>query len=128
MIASSTGASAQSRSIEHDLPPFEGLEVSDGFKITLSKGDSYSAKLTMDDALESYVQCYVKAGVLHIGIDSKNADIYLEPDGVHYTAEGRSLYASKLSTALLEALGDTDPADEIPPVSNQAANVDNTSP
>ena len=72
MIASSTGASAQSRSIEHDLPPFEGLEVSDGFKITLSKGDSYSAKLTMDDALESYVQCYVKAGVLHIGIDSKN--------------------------------------------------------
>ena len=71
MIASSTGASAQSRSIEHDLPPFEGLEVSDGFKITLSKGDSYSAKLTMDDALESYVQCYVKAGVLHIGIDSK---------------------------------------------------------
>lgn len=63
-----------------------------------------------------------------LGIDSKNADIYLEPDGVHYTAEGRSLYASKLSTALLEALGDTDPADEIPPVSNQAANVDNTSP
>lgn len=72
MIASSACAFAQSRSIEHDLPPFEGLEVSDGFKITLSKGDSYSAKLTMDDALESYVQCYVKSGVLHIGIDSKN--------------------------------------------------------
>ena len=63
-----------------------------------------------------------------LGIDSKNADIYLEPDGVHYTAAGRSLYASKLSAALLKALGAADPAAEMPPVSNQDTNVDNTFP
>ena len=56
-----------------------------------------------------------------LGIDSKNAEIYLEPDGVHYTAAGRSLYASKLSAALLEAVGASPtPADGLPPASNQA--------
>lgn len=56
-----------------------------------------------------------------LSINSQNADIYLEPDGVHYTAAGRSLYASKLSAALLEAVGATPaPADGLPPASNQA--------
>ena len=56
-----------------------------------------------------------------LSINSQNADIYLEPDGVHYTAAGRSLYASKLSAALLEAVGASPaPADGLPPASNQA--------
>ncbi|MDY6334592.1 MAG: GDSL-type esterase/lipase family protein [Lachnospiraceae bacterium] len=56
-----------------------------------------------------------------LSINSQNADIYLEPDGVHYTAAGRSLYASKLSSALLEAVGASPaPADGLPPASNQA--------
>ncbi len=71
LMASSVFGFAQTRSFEHDLSPFEGIEATDGFKVSVSKSDGYSAKLTVDDALESYVQCYVKAGVLHIGLDDK---------------------------------------------------------
>ena len=69
--ATAVGAYSQTRSMERDLSPFEGIEASAGFQVSLSSGDTYSVRLTMDDALESYVQCYVKAGVLHLGLDSK---------------------------------------------------------
>jgi hypothetical protein len=72
IMASTVCASSQTRSKEHSLSPFEGIEASDGFRVSITKGDTYNAKLTMDDALESYVECYVKAGVLHLGVDEKN--------------------------------------------------------
>lgn len=72
IMASTVCASSQTRSKEHSLSPFEGIEASGGFRVSISKGDTYNAKLTMDDALESYVECYVKAGVLHLGLDEKN--------------------------------------------------------
>ena len=62
---------SQTRSKEHDLSPFEGIVASDGFKVSITIGERYSAKLSMDDALESYVQCYVKAGVLYLELDGK---------------------------------------------------------
>ena len=63
---------AQTRSIKHDFSPFDAIEASDGFKVSTSASDNYSVKLTVDDALESYVECYVRSGVLHIGLDDKN--------------------------------------------------------
>ena len=71
-IALDICAFAQTRSREHDLSPFEGIEASSGFKVSIVTGDRYSAKLTMDDILESYVLCYVKSGVLYLGLDEKN--------------------------------------------------------
>ncbi|MBR5176345.1 MAG: DUF2807 domain-containing protein [Bacteroidales bacterium] len=70
MTSSITGYS-QTRSKEHALSPFTGIEASDGFKVSITPGDRYSAKLTMDDVLESYVLCYVKSGVLHLELDGK---------------------------------------------------------
>ena len=63
---------AQTRSIEHDFSPFDAIEASSGFKVSTSASDNYGVKLTVDDALESYVECYVRGGVLHIGLDDKN--------------------------------------------------------
>jgi len=72
LIAVSTGYGySQTRSVEHDFSPFDGIDASNGFKVSITTGDRYSAKLTIDDALESYVHCYVKAGVLYIGLDDK---------------------------------------------------------
>ena len=72
MAASSICVFSQTRTVEHDLSPFEGIEASNGFKVSISISDQCGVKLTVDDALESYVQCYVKAGVLHLGLDEKN--------------------------------------------------------
>ncbi|MBR5661183.1 MAG: DUF2807 domain-containing protein [Bacteroidales bacterium] len=71
IIASTVCASSQTRSKEHSLSPFEGIEASDGFRVSITNGNTYNVKLTMNDALESYVECYVKGGVLHLGLDSK---------------------------------------------------------
>ena len=71
-VAPALNGFAQTRSVEHDLSPFEGIEASGGFKVKIVQSDSYTAKITVDDALESYVQCYVKAGVLHVGLDDKS--------------------------------------------------------
>ena len=50
---------AQTRTIEHDFSPFDAIEASNGFKVSTSASDSYGVKLTVDDALESYVEFYV---------------------------------------------------------------------
>ncbi|MBR4756743.1 MAG: DUF2807 domain-containing protein [Bacteroidales bacterium] len=72
IIASANFGFSQTRTVEHDFPAFDGIEASDGFKVSISKSDTFGAKLTIDDALESYVQCYVRSSVLHIGLDDKN--------------------------------------------------------
>ena len=63
---------AQTRSIKHDFSPFDAVEASDDFKVSTTACDNYGVKITVDDALESYVECYVRSGVLHIGLDDKN--------------------------------------------------------
>lgn len=49
---------------------FTGLDVSDDFEITLSKG-ACAAKVSVDKMLSPYVQVYVRGKVLYITYDSK---------------------------------------------------------
>lgn len=63
---------AQTRIIEHEFSEFDAVSVSDGFKVTMVEKDGYDAKFKVSDALESYIQCYVKAGTLYIGLDDKS--------------------------------------------------------
>ena len=72
LIASASFALAQTRTLEHEYSPFDGVVASNGFKVTIAQSDKYAAKLTVDDVLESYVQCYVKANVLYLSLDDKN--------------------------------------------------------
>lgn len=72
IAATSLSAFSQTRVVEHDLSPFEAIEAENGFKVSIVKSDLYGIKLTVDDALESYVECYVKAGTLHISMDEKS--------------------------------------------------------
>ena len=63
---------AQTRTVEHEFSEFDAISVSDGFKVTMVEKAGYNAKFKVSDALESYIQCYVKAGTLYIGIDEKS--------------------------------------------------------
>mgnify|MGYP002520549488 FL=1 len=63
---------AQTRTIEHEYSEFDAISVSDGFKVTMVERDGYNAKFKVSDALESYLECYVKGGTLYIGIDDKS--------------------------------------------------------
>jgi hypothetical protein len=64
-------ASAQTRTIEHEYSEFDAVCVSSGFKVKLIQEDGYNAKFRVSDALESYLQCYVKAKTLYISLDEK---------------------------------------------------------
>ena len=72
MTASAIAGFSQTRSVEHDFSPFDAIEASSGFKVSTTASDSYAVKLTIDDILESYVECYVKAGTLHLSLDDKS--------------------------------------------------------
>ena len=63
---------AQTRTIEHEYSEFDAISVSNGFKVTMVEEDGYNAKFKVSDALESYIECYVKGGTLYIGIDEKS--------------------------------------------------------
>ncbi len=65
-------AFAQTRTIEHEYSEFDAISVSGGFKVNFVEREGYNAKFKVSDALESYIQCYVKAGTLYIGIDEKS--------------------------------------------------------
>ena len=69
--ASSICGYSQIRDIRHNLSRFDAIEASDGFEVSIKKSDSHSIRMSVDDAIESYVECYVKSGVLHIGLDKK---------------------------------------------------------
>ena len=93
IMASNIVVFSQTRSKEHSLSPFEGIEASGGFSVSITKSDAYSAKLTVDDALESYVVCYVKAGVLHLGLDEKKVPKELKKQYRGKNSPGRTLVA-----------------------------------
>ena len=76
---------AQTRTIEHEYSEFDAISVSDGFKVTMVEKAGYNAKFKVSDALESYIQCYVKAGTLYIGIDEKSV-----PKEVRKTFKGKN--------------------------------------
>lgn len=93
MVASAIAGFSQTRTVEHDFPPFDGIEASDGFKVSISRSDTFGAKLTIDDALESYVQCYVRSGVLHIGLDEKNVPKDVKKQYKSRNSQGPTLVA-----------------------------------
>lgn len=63
---------AQTRTIEHEYSEFDAISVSGGFKVTMVEKDGYNAKFKVSDSLESYLECYVKGGILYIGLDDKS--------------------------------------------------------
>ncbi len=65
-------SAAQTRIVEHEYSEFDAVSVSGGFKVTFVEQEGYNAKFKVSDALESYIQCYVKAGTLYIGVDEKS--------------------------------------------------------
>ena len=74
-VAAAVTSFAQTRTVEHEYSEFDAVSISNGFKVTFSSGNgasAYSTKVTVDDALEGYVQCYVKARTLYIGLDEKS--------------------------------------------------------
>ena len=72
VLATAMSGLAQTRTIEHEYSEFDAVSVSNGFKVTMVESDGYKTSVTVDDALESYVQCYVKARTLYIGLDEKS--------------------------------------------------------
>ncbi len=72
MIASVAFGFAQTRTVEHEYSEFDAVSASDGFKVTYVQDGAYKTSATVDDAIESYVQCYVKSKTLYIELDEKS--------------------------------------------------------
>ena len=62
---------AQIRDVEHELTSFNAVDISGSFQASITYDKDYAAKITIDDALEPYVICYVKGKTLFIGLDEK---------------------------------------------------------
>lgn len=58
---------------QRDLTPgsFSGIDVKANFIVTLSRGNTYSVTLNVDDALDDYVTCHVRNQVLILDLDEK---------------------------------------------------------
>ena len=58
---------------QRDVTPgtFTGIDVSDNFIVTVSRGASFSVTLNVDDALDDYVTCHVRNQVLILALDEK---------------------------------------------------------
>lgn len=62
----------QRRDIERDFSAFDAVVTSGNFHVTMNLDNSYGVKLTVDDALQDYVQCYVRGNTLYLGLDEKS--------------------------------------------------------
>lgn len=71
LLLSAAAAFGQTRTVEHDFSAFDAVVASQDFAVALNLDSSYGAKLTLDDALEDFVKCYVKGRTLFIELDSK---------------------------------------------------------
>lgn len=71
-FAMSSYSFAQTRDIEHDFTEFDAISATSDFKVTFSENLKYGAKLTVEDNLQDYVDCYVKGGCLYIGLRDKD--------------------------------------------------------
>lgn len=65
-------ASAQTKEISREQPPFTAINVANDFDVTLCQGDAYQVTLTVDEALSPYVYAEVKGKTLSIYFDEKN--------------------------------------------------------
>lgn len=70
VLASCSLASA--REYNYDVPGFNGINVSNNFKVILEKGKKYSVSINMDADLYDYVSCKVEQRILNISYNDKN--------------------------------------------------------
>lgn len=112
---------AQTRTIEHEYSEFDAISVSDGFKVTMVEKDGYNAKFKVSDALESYIECYVKGGTLYIGIDDKSV-----PKDVKKSFKGKNSEGPVLeATVYVPRLNSITLSDDCTFVSNNSLKADN---
>lgn len=57
--------------VEYELDDFDKIEVHHAFDLVVSQGDEVSAVIDIDDNLVDYLDVYVKADTLHIGMKSR---------------------------------------------------------
>jgi|BioPla2DNA2_1021312.scaffolds.fasta_scaffold44194_2 hypothetical protein len=62
----------QRRDIERDFSAFDVVIASGNFNVTMNHDESYGVKLTVDDALQDYVQCYVRGNTLYLALSEKS--------------------------------------------------------
>lgn len=62
----------QRRDIERDFSAFDVIIASSNFSITMNQDENYGVKLTVDDALQDYVQCYVRGNTLYLDLNEKS--------------------------------------------------------
>lgn len=72
LSAMALSLSAQTKNIQKEYSEFSVMEISDAFDVTLVPSDEYSAILTVDEVLESYVRAFVKGKTLYITLDTKS--------------------------------------------------------
>jgi len=68
----SLNVSAQVKEISHDYAKFDCIDVSSAFEVTVYNSTDYGAVLSIDSALEQYVQMYLKGSTLYIDFNEKN--------------------------------------------------------
>jgi hypothetical protein len=71
-LAACSYSFAQTRDIEHDFTEFDAISATSDFKVTFSENLKYGAKLTVEDDLQDYVDCYVKGNCLYVGLREKD--------------------------------------------------------
>ncbi|MCR5004078.1 MAG: DUF2807 domain-containing protein [Bacteroidales bacterium] len=72
LLATALSLSAQTKEIKKEYSAFSVMEVSNAFDVTLIPSEDYSAVLTVDEVLESYVQAFIKGKTLYITLDTKS--------------------------------------------------------
>ena len=72
LSAMALSLSAQTKNIQKEYSEFSVMEITDAFDVTLVPSDEYSAILTVDEVLESYVRAFVKGKTLYISLDTKS--------------------------------------------------------
>ncbi|MDR2847596.1 MAG: DUF2807 domain-containing protein [Bacteroidales bacterium] len=72
MLCGATLTAFCQKSEVRSVSGFTGIDVSNTFKITVSKGQAESLTITADEDLLPFVRSEVKKGVLHLYIDGKH--------------------------------------------------------
>lgn len=71
VIAAALTMNAQVKQYSFDLTPFNSIEVSNDFEVSVVNGDVYSALLSVDEPYRDYVTCGVNGSVLKVSLDEK---------------------------------------------------------
>lgn len=64
-------ASAQVKQYTHDLTPFNSIDVSNGFEVSVVSGEAFTVVLSVDEPYRDYVSCVVTGSTLYISLEEK---------------------------------------------------------